>query len=52
MSKYEEIAGIIRKRISDGTYPIDSHIPTQSDLATEFQVSRMTVKKAIEIYVI
>lgn len=52
MSKYEEIAGIIRKRISDGTYPIDSHIPTQSDLAAEFQVSRMTVKKAIELLTI
>ncbi len=24
MSKYEEIASIIRTRISDGTYPIDS----------------------------
>lgn len=23
MSKYEEIAGIIRTRISDGTYPIE-----------------------------
>lgn len=52
MSKYEEIAGIIRARISDGTYPIDSMLPIQSDLAKEFGVSRMTVKKAIEMLTI
>ncbi|MFS1663649.1 GntR family transcriptional regulator [Streptococcus sp. zg-JUN1979] len=52
MSKYEEIANVIRKRISDGVYPVDSNIPVQSDLAKEFSVSRMTVKKAIEILTI
>lgn len=52
MSKYEEIAGIIRTRISDGTYPIDSMLPIQSDLAKEFGVSRMTIKKAIEMLTI
>ena len=52
MSKYEEIAGIIRTRISDGTYPIDSMLPIQSNLAKEFGVSRMTIKKAIEMLTI
>lgn len=52
MSKYEEIADIIRTRISDCTYPVDSKLPTQSDLAKEFGVSRMTVKKAIEMLTI
>lgn len=52
MSKYEEIASIIRTRISDGTYPIDSMLPIQSDLAKEFGVSRMTIKKAIEMLTI
>lgn len=52
MSKYEEIADIIRTRISDGTYPVDSKLPTQSDLAEEFKVSRMTIKKAIEMLTI
>lgn len=47
MSKYEEIAGIIRTRISDGTYPIDSILPIQSNLAKEFGVSRMTIKKLL-----
>ncbi|EHJ51933.1 GntR family transcriptional regulator [Streptococcus macacae] len=52
MPKYEEIAGIIRNRISKGTYPVDTKLPIQSDLAEEFGVSRMTVKKAIEILTI
>lgn len=47
MSKYEEIASIIRTRISDGTYPIDSMLPIQSDLAKEFGVSRMTIKRLL-----
>lgn len=48
-SKYEEIANIIRERIADGTYPVDSMLPTQSELTKEFGVSRMTIKKAVEI---
>lgn len=52
MSKYEEIANVIRTRISDGIYPVDSNLPVQSDLAKEFSVSRMTIKKAIEILTI
>lgn len=52
MPKYEEIATIIRERISEGIYPVDTKLPVQSDLAKEFGVSRMTVKKAIEILTI
>ncbi|MGC4432265.1 GntR family transcriptional regulator, partial [Streptococcus suis] len=51
-SKYEEIANIIRERIADGTYPVDSMLPTQSELTKEFGVSRMTIKKAVEILTI
>ncbi|MGT2948930.1 GntR family transcriptional regulator [Streptococcus devriesei] len=52
MPKYEEIAGILRGRISDGTYPVNSMLPIQADLAKEFGVSRMTVKKAVELLAI
>lgn len=51
-AKYEEIADILRDRIADGVYPVDSLLPTQSELAEEFNASRMTVKKAIEILII
>lgn len=47
--KYEAIANEIRKRIIRGTYPIESLIPDQVSLAEEFDVSRMTMKKALDI---
>lgn len=47
--KYEEIANILRERIQNGEYPADSFMPNQVDLVDEFGVSRMTIKKAINI---
>ena len=49
MTKYEMIAGKIRQRIREDIYPVDSLIPDQVSLAKEFNVSRMTVKKAMDI---
>ncbi|MGC6768765.1 GntR family transcriptional regulator [Enterococcus sp. LJL128] len=49
MPKYEEIANILRKRIKNKTYTPDSLLPNQTDLVKEFDVSRMTIKKAINI---
>lgn len=49
MTKYEMIAGKIRQRIREEAYPVDSLIPDQVSLAKEFKVSRMTVKKAMDI---
>ncbi|WP_314067333.1 GntR family transcriptional regulator [uncultured Vagococcus sp.] len=49
MTKYEQIANVIRKRIKDGDYPVDSWLPNQVDLVEEFQVSRVTIKKAVNI---
>lgn len=49
MTKYEKIANIIRERIRQGTYPVDSLIPDQISLSKEFEVSRMTVKRAMDI---
>ena len=52
MPKYEEIANILRDRIPNGVYPVDSMLPIQSELSKEFGVSRMTIKKAVEILTI
>lgn len=49
MTKYEMISNTIRQRIRDGIYPENSLIPDQVSLAKEFNVSRMTVKKAMDI---
>ena len=49
MNKYEEIANELRRRISDGDYTEGEILPDQIELAKEFDVSRMTLKKAIDI---
>lgn len=49
MVKYESIAEQIRKRILNQSYQIGSLIPDQISLAQEFNVSRMTIKKALDI---
>lgn len=49
MTKYEKVAGIIRERILSGEYPENTLIPNQTDFVEEFNVSRMTVNKAINM---
>ncbi|KGM37496.1 GntR family transcriptional regulator [Streptococcus sinensis] len=44
--KYEEIADVLRDRIADGVYPVDSLLPTQSELAKGFGASQMTMIKS------
>lgn len=51
MAKYKEIAKILRNRIQNHTYPPDSLLPNQTELVKEFNVSRVTIKKAIEILI-
>lgn len=50
--KYEEIADILRERIKTTIYEPDTLLPNQTDLVEEFNVSRMTIKKAIGILAI
>lgn len=47
--KYEEIANVLRDRIRSKKYPPNSFLPNQVDLVEEFNASRMTIKKAINI---
>lgn len=49
MTKYEMISNTIRQRIREGIYSVGSLIPDQVTLAKEFDVSRMTVKKGMDI---
>ena len=49
MKKYEEIADELRRRIADGEYAEGEMLPDQIALAEEFDVSRMTLKKAIDM---
>lgn len=49
LTKYEQIADIIRERIKKNEYPVHSQLPKQSLLAEEFSASRETIKKAIDL---
>ena len=47
MSKYSEIAEVLKKEISDGMYSKIGRLPTEYDLVSRFGVSRQTVRQAI-----
>ncbi|WP_312048745.1 GntR family transcriptional regulator [Exiguobacterium profundum] len=49
--KYETIADEIRKIIIEHVYPLEHALPDEIHLAQEFGVSRMTMKRALEILV-
>ncbi|MEY8353534.1 GntR family transcriptional regulator [Lachnospiraceae bacterium 54-53] len=48
MTKYEVIVSDIRNKIQNGIYPVNEKLPTEPDLCRIYQVSRITVKKAID----
>ncbi len=43
----QQVREILISRISSGVYPPDSQLPPESDLAAEFNVSRATVRSAL-----
>lgn len=46
---YPRIAGVIRKKIENGEYPLGSKMPSERELAKEFYVNRLTVRRALAI---
>lgn len=48
---YRQVEEKIRNKILDGTYPVDTFIPTEKELQAMYQVSRMTVRLAVEALV-
>lgn len=49
MVKYKWIAEEIRKQIRAGFYPSESRLPDQETLAKQYNTSRMTIKKALDL---
>jgi DNA-binding transcriptional regulator YhcF (GntR family) len=45
--EFQRVADALRTRMADGTYPLRSFLPSQRDLAEEFEVSRDTVQRAL-----
>jgi GntR family transcriptional regulator len=48
-SQYAQIADELRGRIESGAYPPGSPLPSEARLADEFNVSRVTINKAITL---
>jgi GntR family transcriptional regulator len=46
-AKYEEIASDLRARIEGGEYPVDSQLPTKTDLMKRYGVALNTIDAAI-----
>lgn len=49
MTKYEKIAEKLRERIFNGDYKPTDLMPNQDEFASEFRVSRATIKKALNL---
>jgi GntR family transcriptional regulator len=51
MPKYHQLANILRQKISKGEWPPQSPIPSERQLETLYQVSRPTIRQAIELLI-
>lgn len=49
MKKYQEIFNDLKEKIKNGTYPAEQLLPTEQDLQMLYQVSRDTVRKALNL---
>ena len=47
--RYQVLATELKKQLADGVYPVHSKIPSEHTLGAQFHVSRVTVRKALEI---
>jgi GntR family transcriptional regulator len=46
---YQQLADILRERIAAGDIPVGRRIPSQMELEQEFDISRNTIKKALDL---
>ncbi|MGW5471848.1 winged helix-turn-helix domain-containing protein [Streptomyces chartreusis] len=45
--EFQRVSEELRTRMADGTYPLRSFLPSQRDLAEEFEVSRTTIQRVL-----
>ncbi len=46
---FQQIADQLRQRITSGTYPAGSQLPSEADLVAEYDVSRVTVRRGLAL---
>lgn len=51
LPKYEQAYRVILDRLRAGRYPVGGRMPTESELAGHFDVSRVTIRKALDMLV-
>ncbi|MBY5035354.1 trehalose operon repressor [Streptococcus gallolyticus] len=49
MRKYQEIFNDLKEKITQHVYPVNSHLPTEERLQEEYQASRATVRKSLQM---
>jgi LacI family transcriptional regulator len=42
------VVRVLRQRIADGTYPVDTKLPSERALAEELEVSRVTIRRSLQ----
>ncbi len=47
--RYHQIAEELKARVRSGAYPVGRVLPSESELSAEFSVSRVTIRKALEM---
>lgn len=45
---YDQVKNVIKMKITEGTYPVNAQLPTEKELENIFNVSRITIRKAME----
>jgi GntR family transcriptional regulator len=51
MAKYQLVYEDLRSRIEEGAHPVGSRIPTEDELAEHYSVSRVTMRRSLDILV-
>jgi len=51
LAKYEHAYADLVQRIKDGRYPVGGRMPTEEALARHFAISRVTIRRALDILV-
>ena len=46
---YQQLADLLRERIARGEWPPDRRLPSEPDLEAEYEVSRDTVRHALDV---
>lgn len=48
-TKYQNIASIIKRDVQNGVYKPGDHLPVERELQQQFQVSKMTIRHALQV---